>query len=219
MNEKSKKLMNALNNFEEYAGTILFMFLTVLCTVQVISRYVFNSSIVWTEELANIVYIWLAYLGMAAATLKRKHIRIDAILSVVPFKVKRVMLIVSNVVVFGFCAYINIPLIKVIQTMMKTHTKSVILGISKPFTYAIIPICMVLICIRLVQDTIALLKENEKTLGASEATIDFGDEESEEKLQTEAKETIMKVLDPLNAANAETVPPPQADAPAKEDKK
>ena len=70
-----------LNEFEIYLGTIVFLVLTALLTIQVISRYVFNSAITWAEELAVIMFVWLIYLGVAGAVTNRKHLKIDALIN------------------------------------------------------------------------------------------------------------------------------------------
>ena len=46
----------------------------VLATfAQVLFRYVFQTSLAWTEELARFMFIWLAALGAAYAFKKRAH--------------------------------------------------------------------------------------------------------------------------------------------------
>ena len=50
--------------------------LSLLMFVQVVMRYVFNSSIVWSEEVPRIMLIWLVFVGLAT-TMKGKHLIID----------------------------------------------------------------------------------------------------------------------------------------------
>ena len=52
--------------------------LSLLMFVQVVMRYVFNSSIVWSEEVPRIMLIWLVFVGLAT-TMKGKHLIIDVV--------------------------------------------------------------------------------------------------------------------------------------------
>ncbi|HWP51701.1 MAG TPA: TRAP transporter small permease [Clostridia bacterium] len=166
-------LKTLLNEFEIYLGTAVFLILTALLTIQVVSRYVFNNAITWAEELAVIMFVWLIYLGVAGAVTKRKHLKIDALINAVPFKVKRVLLILDNLITFAFCAYVAFPFSQLIVNLSGSGVKTSLLRLPKNIVYSIVPICLVLTCIRLIQDTIRLTKENEKELGNTDPTIDI----------------------------------------------
>ena len=43
----------------------------------VIFRYAFNNSLVWSEELARYLFIWLIFLGAAIGVRERNHIAFD----------------------------------------------------------------------------------------------------------------------------------------------
>jgi len=171
-----------LNEFELYIGTVIFLALTVLLTVQVVSRYLFRHSITWTEEAAVILFVWLIYLGVASAVTRRKHLKIDALITAIPFKAKKTLLIIDNIISFGFCFAIIFPFVSIIENQMDKNAVTSLLRWPKAVVYGVIPICLVLTCIRLVQDTIRLAKENEKELGQSKPTIDI------EALEKKAKE-------------------------------
>ena len=164
-------LKTFLNNIELYVATICFIILTILLTLQVISRYVMNHSFTWMEELATIMFVWMIYLGVSAAVTKRKHLRIDFVLEMVPFKVKRAMLVIDNMIFAVFNIYITVILVDVIKLLGKSVTT--MLKIPQQLVYVIIPINLVLTTIRLVQDTLALLKEDEENLSASKPSMDL----------------------------------------------
>lgn len=180
--EKKTKLTTFLNEFEIYIGTIVFIVLTILLTIQVVSRYVLNHSFTWAEELAVVMFVWLIYLGVAGAVTKRKHLRIDALINALPFKAKRFLLILDNIIMFVFCAYVVFPFSELIVNLADSGAKTSLLRMPKAVIYSIVPVCLVLTCVRLVQDSIRLTKENEKELGSSKPTIDI------EKLEAEAAE-------------------------------
>lgn len=177
---KNKKMLTFLNNFEVYLGTVIFIAMTVLLMMQVISRYLFQFSFAWTEEICNILFIWMVYLGVSGAVLERKQIKIDAFIEALPFKWKKIMLIIGNIVTIVFCIWIIFPTMTLINNMAGSGATTMMLRISKPLTYAIIPLSMILVSIRYVQESFRLAKEDEEKLGYSKPTLDMsGPEEVE----------------------------------------
>ena len=47
----------------------------------VIARYVFHSPLIWSDELASILFLWLAMLGSAVAFERGDHMRMTAVVS------------------------------------------------------------------------------------------------------------------------------------------
>ncbi|MBV9734305.1 MAG: TRAP transporter small permease subunit, partial [Acidisphaera sp.] len=45
----------------------------------VLSRFVFRHPLVWTDELASILFLWLAMLGAVVALLRGQHMRLTAL--------------------------------------------------------------------------------------------------------------------------------------------
>src|SRR4249920_46545 len=45
----------------------------------VIGRYVFHSPIIWSDELASILFLWLAMLGAVVAFRRAEHMRMTAV--------------------------------------------------------------------------------------------------------------------------------------------
>ncbi len=160
-----------LNNIELYLSALCFIILTVLLTLQVISRYVLSHSFTWMEELGTVMFLWMIYLAISAAVTHRKHLRIDFLLEIMPFKVKRAMLILSNVIFGIFNIYIAVVMIDVIKFL--GTSKTIMLQIPQQLVYIIIPLSLILTSVRLVQDIIAMMKENEETLGVSKPSMDL----------------------------------------------
>src|SRR3984893_7070442 len=45
----------------------------------VVSRFVFNHPLTWSDELASIMFLWLAMLGAAIAQRRGQHMRMTAL--------------------------------------------------------------------------------------------------------------------------------------------
>src|SRR5690606_25339657 len=68
---------------------VVFFVMTLSVVWQVKSRYLFNISASWTEELARFCLMWLAMLGAAYITGKKEHIEIDILSGKLSLKNKR----------------------------------------------------------------------------------------------------------------------------------
>lgn len=168
---KNEKAESFLDNIELYLATLCFIILTIMLTGQVFSRYVLNHAFTWMEEFANMMFVWMIYLGVSAAVTKRKHLRIDFLLDMMSFKWKRTMLLLSNVIFAVFNVYISIIMFDVIKLLGKSRTT--MLRIPQGLVYSIIPLALILSVFRLVQDSRKLLKENEQNLGSSKPAMDL----------------------------------------------
>src|SRR5579883_3398958 len=53
----------------------------VILFVGVVARYGFHSPLIWSDELASILFLWLAMLGAAIAFRRAEHMRMTALVA------------------------------------------------------------------------------------------------------------------------------------------
>jgi len=70
-----------VGNLVEAAAALLVAAEIVVLFAGVLSRYVFHSPIVWSDELASILFLWLAMLGSVVAFRKAEHMRMTALVA------------------------------------------------------------------------------------------------------------------------------------------
>lgn len=179
MSERSKKLWRFLVDLDTYIGAVIFIVILFLLTLQVISRYVFNFSLTWTEELSVALFVLMTYFGVSSAVTYRKHLRIDALLDVVPYHIKKALLIISDVIFICFNSYIVFPFFNIIIDL--GPAKSPILGIPKALVYFFIPLMLTISSMKLIADIYKLAREKKKEIGSSKPAIDF------ERIEKEAE--------------------------------
>ena len=160
-----------LNNIELYLATFCFIILTIMLTLQVFSRFILHHSWTWMEEFATVMFVWMIYLGISAAVTYRKHLRIDFLLDMMPFRIKQGMLIASNVIFAAFNIYISVVMMNVIKLL--GNSKTTMLQMPQQLVYSIIPLSLLLTVVRIAQDTIKLAKEDEHNLGTSKPSMDL----------------------------------------------
>jgi TRAP-type C4-dicarboxylate transport system permease small subunit len=70
---------------------VLFCVMFATIIVQIVLRYVFNAPLVWTDEAAAYLFVWIAFLGWSMATRKRIHIGISVIVDKLPPRWRRAL--------------------------------------------------------------------------------------------------------------------------------
>jgi tripartite ATP-independent transporter DctM subunit len=68
----------------------------------VISRYVFHSPIIWSDELASTLFLWLAMLGSAIALHRAEHMRMTAFVGMLSPPKRMVLDVVATVAALTF---------------------------------------------------------------------------------------------------------------------
>ncbi|HEX3884420.1 MAG TPA: TRAP transporter large permease subunit [Stellaceae bacterium] len=65
----------------EFSGAVLVLAEVAILFAGVVSRYVFDSPIIWTDELANFLLLWLAMLGSVVAFRRDGHMRLTTLVN------------------------------------------------------------------------------------------------------------------------------------------
>jgi tripartite ATP-independent transporter DctM subunit len=65
----------------ESLAAILVLAEVVILFAGVVSRYAFRAPLVWSDELASILFLWLAMLGAVVAFRRAEHMRMTAVVS------------------------------------------------------------------------------------------------------------------------------------------
>src|SRR6476659_7221193 len=75
-----------LQNAEQWLGSMVAAVAALLVIAEIIvlfsgvsARYLFHKPIIWSDELASILFLWLAMLGAVVAFQRSEHMRMTAI--------------------------------------------------------------------------------------------------------------------------------------------
>ena len=129
------KTLNAVLN-----SIIVTFFLTLvgIVFVQVICRFVLGSALSWAEEFAQMLFVWLVYLGGIIAVRKGINISFDVFLEAMPFKIWTVVFTFVNIVCVGFLIVAFIVGFQIANMNMKQT--SAIMRIPMGIAYLAVPI-------------------------------------------------------------------------------
>ena len=89
---------------EGWVALMLFWALGATVFYQFLTRYVFNDSAAWTEEIARYLLIGVVFVGAAIGVRRNNHIQVDLLFRYLPPRAGRVLATVVDAVRIAFFA-------------------------------------------------------------------------------------------------------------------
>jgi tripartite ATP-independent transporter DctM subunit len=126
----------------EIPAGILVLVEIVLLFSGVMSRYVFHKPLTWSDELASMLFLWLAMLGSVVAFRRSAHMRMTALVSFAPRRVSEVLEYIAVVSALIFLVGMAHPAYEFAVEEMIVMTPS--LDISNVWRAAALPTGIVL---------------------------------------------------------------------------
>ncbi|MFT5111104.1 MAG: TRAP-type C4-dicarboxylate transport system permease small subunit [Parasphingorhabdus sp.] len=133
--------------------------IAVCVFMQVVARYVFETAIHWTEEVAAISMVWSVYMGASLCVRERFHIRIIVGVNALPMIMGRGLIFVADFFWAFFCVFMIIASWDYLAVFWKFTSRSPSLGIDELYPQSILLIGYGLMLIRLVQTYVQWLKK------------------------------------------------------------
>jgi C4-dicarboxylate transporter, DctQ subunit len=124
--------MKTLKIFDQYltslekgfVGTGILM-TTLLVFLAVITRYFFDFSPPWIEELTTYITLWIVFVGAALCVKKTEHVNVDIIFHLLPKRFGRILMgilsIISGVFI-GYFGYASYALVASVKTTYQVST-------------------------------------------------------------------------------------------------
>lgn len=150
------KIMKALNlvvywvNFSMRklgAAVLTVIFLSI--TAGIVSRYMFNSPLSWTEELVCFLMVYLCYISAAITTAEKKHLVADFLIAKAPENFRKVVSVISRILMIVFFVVVCISIIELLPTLV---WKSGVLLIHRKFYYYPVLVCCIIMTFDVVVD-------------------------------------------------------------------
>lgn len=122
---------------EPLAAAVVVIEVLVLFT-GVVSRFVFNNPLTWSDELASIMFLWLAMLGAAIAQRRSQHMRMTALVSLCSGRLRGLLEAIGATAPALFLLLILAPAINFAEDQTFIHTPA--LGLNDVFRAAALPV-------------------------------------------------------------------------------
>ncbi|TNH04718.1 TRAP transporter large permease subunit, partial [Testudinibacter sp. TR-2022] len=131
-----------------YIGGVLFLAIFFILLLQIFFRQIVDSPLIWSEELARVLFIYVGMIGISMAIRSQQHVYIDFITNIMPAKIRKFIFSFVQLVIFiAVLFFIHLGF----KQFFSSSFELVALGISEKWLYASLPFIACLMFIRFLQ--------------------------------------------------------------------
>ncbi|MCL5424038.1 TRAP transporter small permease [Halomonas sp. NPDC076908] len=110
----------------EYLIGAILVALIVSVSSNVVGRSLFNHSLPWADELARMLFIWLVFIGAAAAFSRYEHIAVDALVRRLPLRLAHMLYLLQHLIITGLMV---VMMWGGYQVLTRSSGRSAIMGV------------------------------------------------------------------------------------------
>ena len=110
----------------EYLIGAILVALIVSVSCNVVGRALFNHSLPWADELARMLFIWLVFIGAAAAFSRYEHIAVDALVRRLPLRFAHMLYLLQHLII---TALMVVMMWGGYQVLTRSSGRSAIMGV------------------------------------------------------------------------------------------
>ncbi|MCC6776457.1 MAG: TRAP transporter small permease [Hyphomicrobiales bacterium] len=126
-------------------GAVALLTIVVLNALNIALRYFFRSPLPWAEEAMLYLMILGVYIGAISVAWQQAHIRTDAILDFAPPRRRRVLEIISTLVMVAVLVPVVFASYRVTSLLLEIEQRSDALHLPIWIPQAVVPISLLLI--------------------------------------------------------------------------
>lgn len=136
---------------ERWLLLVFYVMLVATMAIEVLRREIFAYSSIWGEEIVRYSFIYLAWIGAAAAVKERAHIRIDVVMHYLGPRLKALLYIFGDLVMVAVAVVALYWSLETVHVSAKFGSVTDGLRISKVWFLMAVPVGFSLMLFRLVQ--------------------------------------------------------------------
>jgi TRAP-type transport system small permease protein len=149
-----------------HAAAVLLMLTMLAVVVLGVAFRAANTPLVWSDELAQYLLVWLGFTGWIIASRRRNHIRITVFIDKLPDLVRRAVEIVIQLAIIGFAVVL------IWQSYGLIQRNSDVYAVTLPFPSALLYALLPVLAIALVGQ--AAIEIRDVLRGRDRAGLDHG---------------------------------------------
>ena len=140
--KKFDKFCEVINNIASAITVAMMVFLIILITWSVISRYCFNNPVTWQYEITLVCLSWIVFIGMSMTFHNDEHMRLTFVANAMNPKMRAIWLTLMDAFCLVFLIVAGYLSISVVQNAFPTIYQTI--PVSRGFFYLPFPIgaCM-----------------------------------------------------------------------------
>lgn len=126
----------------EYLIGAILVALIVSVSSNVVGRALFNHSLPWADELARMLFIWLVFIGAAAAFSRYEHIAVDALVRRLPLRLAHMLYLLQHLIITGL---MMVMIWGGYQVLERSSGRSAIMNVPLSFISLSLVLCVIFI--------------------------------------------------------------------------
>ncbi len=126
--------------------------IATLVVVAVVFRYFLSDPLIWTEEFIVILFTWMLFIGFASGFRERMHLRIDALLILLPRRARFAMGMVATLATLVTLA--GLVWFGLDQAWQLLETQTPMMRISASWGTTAVPVGALFACLHIVRHAI-----------------------------------------------------------------
>ena len=154
-------IRKVINTVIKIACILLFGFMVIIGTYQILVRYIFNNPSTISEELLTYSFTWMSLFAAAYVFGKREHMRMGFLADKLNKKKLTILNAIIEITIIAF-ALIVMVYGGISITSLSMTQKTASLGIPMGYVYIVIPITGVVIAVYGVLNVICLIRKGEE---------------------------------------------------------
>ena len=111
--------------------------------VNVAMRYILNTGLTWSEEVAVNLFVWVIFLGAILAGLEGLHIKVDLLTKKLPKKMQKVFLVIASMCVLFAMGVLIVGGVDVV----KVTDRNISAATGIPFSYISAALVVSAVCL------------------------------------------------------------------------
>jgi C4-dicarboxylate transporter DctQ subunit len=150
-----------VDRLEEGAIAVLLAAMTLVTLVQVILRYVFNTTMLWGIEGSTYLFGWLVLIGVSYGVKVGSHIGVDALVNRLPVRGRRVAGVIAGLLCITYAGLMLVGSWNYFLTVYEIGVTGDDIPIQRWIMIIILPVGFLLLLYRLVQMTVRIVRGEE----------------------------------------------------------
>ena len=184
-----------VNRLEEGMMATFLAIMTILTSLQVLLRYAFNTSLIWSLEATTYCFAWLVLIGMSYCVRTRAHIALDLLVKRFDDRIRRLVGLLAIAVCLCYSLLMFYGSSILVQRLYWLGNEARDLPVARWLLTIILPFGFALLTLRFVQLGLGIWRgemeglgmiENDPAKFEMELTLPAGDDQaSNEPEETE----------------------------------
>lgn len=106
-----KRILRIYINIEDIITSVLMICVVFFVFIASVLRWI-GYPLAWTTGLAELIFVWVIFLGANKALRLNQHIGVDYFVKKAPLHVREIINVITNIIIITFLIYLSVEGIK-----------------------------------------------------------------------------------------------------------